>query len=649
MPENTQNKVNALKKISFHYWMLLGIIVVAAVLRLWKFGEMQFMHDEISAILRSTAGSLSEVIYKQATTDVHPIGIPVFLHYWVMLVGSGELMVRLPFIVCGLLSIYFSFKIAEKWFNPTVGLMTALFLATLQCPTMYGQLARPYATGMLFSAMMCWCWTLFFFGEEKKQNRAMIGFIISAALCCYDHYFCLLFAIIVCATGFFFINKENWKKYLVSCVVILLLFVPHLRILMIHLSVGNGGEDSWLGKPQPDWLITFLKYLFHYSSITGMVVLAAVGTGFYIRTPGIKAGNKFRLIALVWFLLGPVMAYFFSILKTPVLQFSSFTFALPFLFIFLFSFYGEMKNGLMIAAGAFIIIANVYSLFKERKHYPLFYQQPYGQMAQISSKTIAEQGKKNVAVALNVLPGFVDFYFGKKVEKFDYLRVDLADMKGFIDYLNDQQGEYFIAGNLTQDQHELIREKYPYLVNKAEGFTYSVFTFSKKKPAVEIPESRIFYEKTDLGRPSYRWSRPAKVVNDSAGARVIMEPTEEYGMTYTVQLSDVITSRHNILVVSATLSSPDSAADPVLVLDIHDSKGPISWRGTDYINYNSHPNTSRTIYVAELLSGFDFRKHPYGETKIYVWNRGKQRVNVEGLSVKLIQSNPFVYGLYEDF
>jgi hypothetical protein len=641
--------MNALKKISFNHWLLLAIIAFAGVLRFWNFHEMQFMHDEVSAILRSTAGSFSEVIFKQTTTDVHPVGIPVFLHYWVLLSGRSELAVRLPFILCGLLSIWYSYKVAEKWFNPTVGLLTALFLATLQCPTMYGQLARPYATGMFFSVLMCWHWTQFFFGEKSRQNRHLAGYVIAAALCCYDHYFCLLFALIVAASGFFFLDKENWKKYLIGNGIVLLLFVPHISILMAHLSMGGGGEDSWLGRPQPDWLITFLKYLFHYSSIVGVLLLAVIGTGFYIRTANIRQGNKFRVIAFVWFLLGPLLAYVFSILKTPVLQFSSFTFSLPFLFMLLFSFYGEMKNSLKIAVAAFILLVNTYSLVKERMHYKLFYKQPYDQMATISNQTIAEQGEKNVSVALNVMPGFVDFYFGKYRKKFGYYRVDYADMKGFVDYLGQQQTDYFIAGNLTRDQQELIMEKYPYIAEKTEGFTYSVYCFSKKKPAEEIKERNIIFEKVDFQRPGFRWSRALKTEKDPNGKTIcVMEPDEEYGMTFTAQLSDVISSRHNIIVASAKLSSPDSAADPVLVLDIHDSQGPISWRGTDYINYNSKPYVSRNIYVAELLSGFDFRKHPYGETKIYVWNRGKQRINVEELAVKLIRSNPYVYGLYED-
>ena len=172
---------------------------------------MQFMHDELSAIIRSQANSFSELIYKTKTTDVHPIGVPAFVHYWTKMFGTNEMTVKFPFIIFGLISIYYSYKIAEKWFNPTVAILTCAFLATLQFPTMYGQLARPYATGMLFSVLMVWCWTQFFFSEINK-NKYVAGFVLFASLCTYNHYFSLLFAGLVGVTGLFFLTKENWKK-----------------------------------------------------------------------------------------------------------------------------------------------------------------------------------------------------------------------------------------------------------------------------------------------------------------------------------------------------------------------------------------------------------------------------------------------------
>ena len=54
--------------------------------------------------------------------------------------------------------------------------------------------------------------------------------LISAALCCYNHHFSLFFAAIVGITGLFFLKKAQVKPYLLSGVLILVLYLPHLPI-----------------------------------------------------------------------------------------------------------------------------------------------------------------------------------------------------------------------------------------------------------------------------------------------------------------------------------------------------------------------------------------------------------------------------------
>ena len=94
-----------LKKTSPNNYLLLFVIAVAAIIRFWDYSSMQFMHDELSAVIRSQANGFSELIYKTKTTDVHPVGVPIFVHYWTKIFGTNEMIVGLPFIIFGLISI----------------------------------------------------------------------------------------------------------------------------------------------------------------------------------------------------------------------------------------------------------------------------------------------------------------------------------------------------------------------------------------------------------------------------------------------------------------------------------------------------------------------------------------------------------------
>ena len=614
---------------------------------------MQFMHDELSAVIRSQANSFSELIYKTKTTDVHPVAVPIFVHYWTKFFGTNEMVVKFPFIIFGLISIYYSYKIAEKWFNPTVAILTCAFLATLQFPTMYGQLERPYATGMLFSVLMVWCWTQFFF-SEKSKNKYAIGFVIFASLCTYNHYFSLLFAGLVGATGLFFLTKENWKKYLLMCLSVLLLFIPHISILLFHLSIGGGGEESWLGKPQPDWLITFLKYLFHYSVYVYVLVGILFLGSFYFRNREKKVFDKMRIIALVWAILVPCLAYFYSITKTPVLQFSTFTFSLPFLLMFVFSFYAELKTTIKAGIVAIIVLINVYTLFVNRKHDPLFYNHPYAEMARISDKAIAAFGESNVSVSLSAMNGFVDYYFDKLGKPFSYLCVEKSDTKAFLLYLENEQTDYFVAGNLPLEYYQLIKERYPFVISKNEGFTFTVYCYSKIKPKNVLKEAVLFSENQSeeqvLKNKKSHWVANPSMSEDPVYPGVFymeLDSTQEYSTGFSAKLSDIVKSRHSILNISAEISVGKEKSNPTIVVSIEEEGKSLLWRGSGHDEYKTKELFFNTIYVSHLFSGMDLSKHPDATIKIYVWNRDKKGALVRNFKVEVIESNPMIYGLYE--
>ncbi|MBI9039542.1 MAG: glycosyltransferase family 39 protein [Bacteroidales bacterium] len=81
--------------------------------------------------------------------------------------GFLKAVVRLPFILSGIVSMYLVYLIGKKWFNKNTGLLSALSMAFLQFPLIYSQLARLYSPGLLFSLATVWFWTLLI--KDKKQ------------------------------------------------------------------------------------------------------------------------------------------------------------------------------------------------------------------------------------------------------------------------------------------------------------------------------------------------------------------------------------------------------------------------------------------------------------------------------------------------
>ena len=84
---------------------LLIVLLLALILRTLNLGELAYMHDELSVLSRVKYSSFSELIEQGVIPDFHPPLVQVAMFYWVKLVGFNEWIVKLPFIIMGILSV----------------------------------------------------------------------------------------------------------------------------------------------------------------------------------------------------------------------------------------------------------------------------------------------------------------------------------------------------------------------------------------------------------------------------------------------------------------------------------------------------------------------------------------------------------------
>ena len=95
------------------------ILIVAIALRFYDYFSIPFTHDEFSALFRLSFPDFNTLIEKGVKVDGHPAGVHVFLYYWTLFFGKAEWVVKLPFTICGVVSIYVLYLIAQKWYNET--------------------------------------------------------------------------------------------------------------------------------------------------------------------------------------------------------------------------------------------------------------------------------------------------------------------------------------------------------------------------------------------------------------------------------------------------------------------------------------------------------------------------------------------------
>ena len=116
-------------------WPLIILLLLQGLVLFYDFFNIPFSHDELSAIDRCRFASIQELIAKGIMPDGHPAGVQLFLYALIQLFGIKEWILKLPFILSGMASLFLIYKISEALFNRYAAVTTAVFFIFLSYVT----------------------------------------------------------------------------------------------------------------------------------------------------------------------------------------------------------------------------------------------------------------------------------------------------------------------------------------------------------------------------------------------------------------------------------------------------------------------------------------------------------------------------------
>jgi len=610
--------------------ILLCIIGLGIFLRLFGIYDFSFMHDELSVIGRLHFATFSELMEKGVKPDPHPAGIQVFLWFWTKIFGISELSLRFPFILMGISCIPLMYVLTKKWFNATAALFTAGFMAVSQYTISYSVIARPYTAGLFFILILLIVWTKMVFEQDYRWKNVIL-FGLSAAICAYIHQFSMLTAFLIAVTGLFFMKKQNRLKYLVACLWAIALYVPHIPVILHQISAGEiSASDSWLGPPNPKFILYYIKYLFHFS----WIAILATATGLIIASKINKElwnNHKIKIgLALLLFITPYVIGYAYSIYVFPVLQYSGLIFSFPFLLLAAASFIDSNLNIRKIVGLLLILTSMTYSLVASRHHYQFLSSQWYEKSVTTTMEWRAQFGKEQVDCILNMTPQFADYYQDKYNmglnNKLDRSDDDFLFMKK----IENLESNYLVVAGLTDLQIEIVKQFYPVLIEYFPCFTSEIYVFAKTGEGIEGMEKIITEE--------YVWDTPPPAEN-------------EYIMLKECNLYEVAPSRFTKILLTMDYTCNECTEDFALVLETS-YKGDIAdWRCVMPGNFSIRTGDTYRIFLPfryELLVK-DSRKIINYDLKIFLWNISKtDEIIPIKCTISTFKSNPYIYAMGEN-
>lgn len=643
-----------MKKITPKSWLLLLVMTVATVVRFYGYSTWSLTNDELSALLGFSYGSLYNNIFTYVTNDFHPAGTQILIWFWCKIFGTSVASLRLPFVMMGILSVYFTCLIARKWFNYYAAMLIAASMAVSQFAILYSQIARPYSAGLFFVLLCLYGWNGFIFLQKNQKPKftSLLIFVLGMILSMYNHYFSFLMVAIIGISGLFMVSKANRKMYILCGIAALLVFLPHLKITIKQFSAGGLG---WLAPPESDYFKIYSKYMFNQSKWYFIFIMAIAFIA-AIKLPYKLPENRLKWLALSWFLLPLLIAYFYSIYVSPVLQHSILLFSYPFLFFFIFSLTPNNQKTVFVLVPIVLLvgITQIYAInkFNGSNEFARFKE-----IAAHIDEADKKYGANNITRAINVTDSsYIGYYLSKLNNKSPFVFYNNAGREQLAEVVNivsKAKTPYFMYcwtnSNCPPEINSIIQDAYPYLIQKVHYFNSEYYLYSKNT------EDSLNQIKTIVGCYIQNYEKTQKYFSNAVLSGIdstnVMNTIENmndkigYSSTFSAMLKDIMNSTSNIVHARVDIRTFEKEADAILVFSIDHQNENYHWAGLNLKPFIKNIGAWNTCYFSirmPVLKGADDR------ISVYVYNQHKQNIQLDNLVIKVENGNQNLYGPRKD-
>ncbi len=629
-------------------WLVTLIVLVGIIIRFLPIGHYQYSHDELSALSRTEFTNLYDLLIQGVKlNDTHPALIQLFLWVWVKLVGTSETLVKLPFLICGILSVIYIFKFGKKHFSINTGVLASLIISCSFIFIIYSSYARMYVSGVLFSILLLnSVYTIAFGNHVKKSDYAQ--YVVFALLCAFNHHLSCLFAFIVTVLSFFYIPKQNFKPFIIACFVAALLYLPHISITLFQFGIGGIGTavGGWLPPPRTNEILYFIKTLFG-TGYTGVLVLLI-----YI---GILCVSVFKLIAitkkqflLLWiFCINYLIIHLYSVYKNPILQNSCLLFCGICLILFFCSFAGFISKKQITMLSFCIAFLLVFQSVVKKKLFTKVHVHDFESQAMLAKETITKFGVDSTACVFTGEPYFISLYEKKYNTAFNsisaYDTVYNSAQK-FNAYVSQLKQPYIVVGALSPLQLFIIKDYYPYLVSHNEDYFRNMSVFSKhiyNNTDVSVLETKQLLN-SDL-QVTYNTKKPITFYGDSITINY-NDKSGEYPLNLNLPINKANLSLGQFMIAELSFycDSIETCDADKWCISIGENNKPSTYFSAMKLteSYSKHKNyyTARVSFFAG--SELDTWKKNNMEINVFLWKGKKSTIRVYNCNLKKVDYNP---------
>jgi uncharacterized membrane protein len=300
------------------------VLAVAVILRVYGLTVQSLWLDELFSVVFSRSELSVADIVRVYADDVHPLGYPLLLHWWLVLFGDSELAARSLSALFGVLGIPVMYLVGRRLGGPTVGLIAATLTAVNGFHIEYSQEARSYSLVFLLAALS-YAALVDLLHRPRWQAAVAFGAVASAAA--HVHYYSLVMLVgqAVATVAVLIVRRAGWSQWLWAALAAAMIVVAVLPWLGPLRQVAAMNE-YWPKPPTPWFIVGYFQQYFGNDLGLSLVMAGLLVGGIAVAMVGTGPDREVPPTRLVAWLLGAsvavslLVAYLRSVMVVPMLM-----------------------------------------------------------------------------------------------------------------------------------------------------------------------------------------------------------------------------------------------------------------------------------------------------------------------------------------
>jgi mannosyltransferase len=242
-----------LRSIGLEGWVLVALIVLAAVIRVITLDNQSIWADEALTVYEAGL-PFGSMIHTVITVETTPPLYFVVVWVWARLFGTDPVVLRTVSSLAGLTMVPIAYLCAKELVSRRAGLLAAAFVAVNPFMIWYSQEARSY---MLVAALSGAAFLWFIRSLRAPTRRNLIWWAVFSSLAVMTHFFAS-FAIVPEAVWLLWRHRARLTRAAVGV-------VAFVQLLMLPLAVNDASAAhgvAWISASPPQNRIaaTFVEW-----------------------------------------------------------------------------------------------------------------------------------------------------------------------------------------------------------------------------------------------------------------------------------------------------------------------------------------------------------------------------------------------------